>query len=276
MVYNFILCNETYFYEYNESLFRNKKIINNESLFHKLRFIGRFKRLSLRYQQFQNLFEFINNDEKIMDKVLFYKNKLMEPQEIVDKLKLNITLSDKIQSHILFSELACFDLEYYLNGIFDSKDNSNIIYYLLSDIFKGIQDLQVKLDLLHNDLHLGNILLINDNDSIYGYKILIHDFGKSRKLIYEPDSKGCDSKSLIHFDKEHDLFYFISKFEEKLKEYLDDSSLNPSLDRTKINRILKALDEVIDAFYNSKDIYPIKDVVIYWESQKQNFLYFVS
>lgn len=50
---------------------------------------------------------------------------------------------------------------------------------LLTDIFKAIHDLQTHLNVVHHDLHLGNILVILYEDHI---NILIHDFGRSYKV----------------------------------------------------------------------------------------------
>jgi len=238
IVYDFSFCNETYFYTNNDNKFKPLYL--------------RFYEKSLRYQQFQKLLN-LNVNDNIKNKILKFKKSLIDPDIIVEKLSLKVQLSNKIQSHILFSELACFDLNYYLD--FLNLNNSLILetlYHLLKHIFLAIGDMSIKLNLLHNDLHLGNILLINDED--YRYIPLIHDFGKSRKFknITSPDS----------FEKEHDLFFFLGKFEEKIS---DLTFVNEELEYVK-KWLGKSLSEVIDIFYDSNETFPILDVIKYWES----------
>ncbi len=242
IVYDFELCNETYFHTENNAKFKS--------------FALRFYDKSLRYQQFIFLLN-SNIDNNIKEKILNLKNKkLMNPDEIIEKLNLNIKLPDKIQSHLLFSELACFDLNFYLDNFQGEKFLSEILtfknlHYLLLEIFLAIKDMTIKLNLLHNDLHLGNILLINDENSEIGYIPLIHDFGKSRKLKFN------ELGDIEYYDKQHDLFFFLGKFEEKINDLniLEDS------------KILKnTLSEVIDVFNESKEIFPILDVIKYWKN----------
>lgn len=249
LVYDFILCNETYFYDNNKKL---------------KPFSLKFYEKSLRYQRFKFLKEYkyfsnleINNE--IVDKILKYKRNLVEPDIIVNKINeyysLNVILPDKIQSHILFSELACFDLDYYISFLSQTNNlNLKNLNELLKHIFLAIRDMTLKLDLLHQDLHLGNILLINDKNSKNGYIPLIHDFGKSRKLKYKK------SGELEHFDKEHDLFYFLSKFEEKIND------LEDTIEEKDFKLIKNCLSEIIDIFYDSKEIFPIVDIIKYWEN----------
>jgi predicted unusual protein kinase regulating ubiquinone biosynthesis (AarF/ABC1/UbiB family) len=46
--------------------------------------------------------------------------------------------------------------------------------------------MQLKLNLVHLDLHLGNIVLIKNDGE---YLPLIHDFGKSRKIDFSKSEK---------------------------------------------------------------------------------------
>lgn len=257
LVYGFSLCKETYFYG----------VPTNEIKFHL-----RFYEKSLRYQKFKFLMDSVESKDFLLNKIIKYKKNFLEPEKVNEILKLNLNLPDKVQSHILFSELASFDLNYYL-------DNSKILnleilkslkslYFLLKDVFIAISDLQIKLNILHNDLHLGNILLIEDKDSEYKYKILIHDFGKSRRLRF-------NGENLDYYDKEHDLFFFISKFEEKLRELefrkseFRESEFSESEDNFSI--FFKSFDIIADVLYNSKKKYPILDVIEYWESIENYF-----
>jgi len=233
LVYDIAFCKETHFHG-----------VKNTSI--------KFHEKSLRYQQFQQLLDFVK-DEKIKLKIVECKQKFMNPDYVTDLLKLqNVKLSNKIASHILFSELASFDLGYYLDHhILKKKD----LYHLLKHIFLAIQDMQLKMNLVHLDLHLGNIVLIKNDGK---YLPLIHDFGKSRKIDF---SKSEKIDLLRNYDLQHDLFYFIGKFGERIREVYEDSL-------TEISSILKYLDDIADVYYESKKEYPIVSVVEFWNSLK--------
>jgi hypothetical protein len=227
LVYDIAFCKETHFHG-----------IKNTSI--------KFHEKSLRYQQFQQLLD-STKDQKIKLKIVEYKRKFMNPDYVRDLLKLqDVKLSNKIASHILFSELASFDLGYYLDHhILKKRD----LYLLLKHIFLAIQDMQLKLNLVHSDLHLGNIVLIKNDGK---YLPLIHDFGKSRKI---------DFGKSRNYDLQHDIFYFIGKFEERIREVYEDSL-------SEISSILKYLDDIADVYYESKKEYPIVSVVEFWNSLK--------
>jgi len=261
LVYGFSLCKETYFYG----------VAPNEIKFHL-----RFYEKSLRYQKFKFLMDSIESKDFLLNKIVKYKKNFLEPEKVNEILKLNLILPDKVQSHILFSELASFDLNYYLdfpnlNSEIEILKSPKSLYFLLKDVFIAISDLQIKLNILHNDLHLGNILLICDEDSEYEYKILIHDFGKSRRLRF-------NGENLDHYDKEHDLFFFISKFEEKLREsefskleFRKSKIREFSKSEDNFSIFFKSFDIIADVLYSSKKKYPILDVIEYWESIENYF-----
>ncbi len=241
LVYDIAFCEETHFHG-----------VKNISI--------KFHEKSLRYQQFQQLLDSVK-DEKIKLKIVEYKRKFISPDYVRDLLGLeNVKLSNKIASHILFSELASFDLGYYLDHhILKKKD----LYHLLKHIFLGIQDMQLKLNLVHLDLHLGNIVLIKNDGK---YLPLIHDFGKSIKIDFSKSEKIDFGKSrkidlLRNYDLQHDLFYFIGKFGERIREVYEDSL-------SEISSILKYLDDIADVYYESKKEYPIVSVVEFWNSLK--------
>lgn len=222
-------CKETYFYGSNKP---NLK----------------FYEKSLRYQQFQALLD-SQIEQKVIDKILSYKKKFLDAEQVINILHknkdfVNIDLSTKVASHLLVSEIACFDLDYYLdNNILTDKQ----FYYLLKDIFLAITDMYVKLNILHNDLHLGNILMIKENSR---YIPLIHDFGKSKEITINKNMKDIMN---------NDLFYFISKFEEKIKN------------NENISKILISLDEVVNVALESENNFPIIDIVKYWNNVEDLF-----
>ena len=54
---------------------------------------------------------------------------------------------------------------------------------ILFQVFSGINDLQTKLNLVHYDLHLGNILMLFSKIKDEKYlTCLIHDFGKTEEI----------------------------------------------------------------------------------------------
>jgi hypothetical protein len=250
LVYDFVFCENTRFYG----------VDSNQLKFH-LRFYDK----SLRYQQFQQLINF-NQNLVYKEKIILYKRKLLEPGKIIELLNLNLKLSNNVQSHILISELACFDLNYYL----DNYEINNLkLYELIKHIFIAIHDMMIHLRILHNDLHLGNIIMIKSLDG--NFIPLIHDFGKSRSLFLNNLNELKEDLINPLYDKEHDLFYFIGKLIEKLKDL--ENLENPNKFKNKYNRsiIYKALEEAIDVFNESKQKYSVIDVVKYWESIEMIF-----
>lgn len=91
------------------------------------------------------------------------------------------------RSHIILMELGCCDLKYYMNN---NKIESEELNYIKTQCRKAISDMHTILGVCHNDLHLGNFLLLPCENE-YGYIILIHDFGNAefrtsyRNLDYE-------------------------------------------------------------------------------------------
>ncbi len=218
LVYNYSSCKETYFYGVGSSD------------------INKFHDRSKSYQQYEFLLKSSNND-KMRNEIIRLKRKFLSIESIKEKLLPNIQLPEHISSDILLSEIASCDLFYFLNNI-----NMNIeeYYYLLKHIFLAIRDLHVKLNIVHNDLHLGNILILDS--SVPKNKIipLIHDFGKSRESNFEN-----------LYDRQHDIFYFLSQLENKF-----------SLPK----EIEYHLDSVTDIVNKSTQKYPIIEVTEYWNN----------
>lgn len=84
-------------------------------------------------------------------------------------------------SNVLLSELAWGDLKQYIE---QEKDNITIAMYdnIINQVLTGISHFQKYLNAVHNDLHLGNVLLLFNKDSKRQQYLtcLIHDFGKSK------------------------------------------------------------------------------------------------
>lgn len=79
------------------------------------------------------------------------------------------------KSHVLFQELCICDLNQYF------ELNKNItrdeLLYIKKQCYMAISDMHQILGVCHNNLILDNFLLLPDNNSKYGYIILISDFG---------------------------------------------------------------------------------------------------
>jgi hypothetical protein len=116
----------------------------------------------------------------------------------------DIPIDDKLEGNIMISELGTMDLRQY---VLYNRDMHKIIsnydwFKIFENVLNGIRDLQ-KHNILHNDLHMGNVLMLNKNES--GTLIttwLIHDFGKSKIL---EEWSPCTRKQ--------DVLQFISEFE---------------------------------------------------------------
>jgi hypothetical protein len=225
IVYHTDFCLETHFYKFNG-----------------------FQERSLRYQQFQSLYNSTNNQE-IKNKITYYRKRFLYPEKVKELLNLDIEISNKVTSNLLISELACCDLNWFLSNTLycrssDTLSNisccrSDVLLNLLNKIFLAIQDMQFKLKILHGDLHLGNILIIKSDNE---YIPLIHDFGRSRYL----------NVNNLSFEREHDIFYFMAKFEEKIQDVINDEKI--------LHFVSSLLEEIVDIFNKSDKDYPIVDI----------------
>lgn len=86
-----------------------------------------------------------------------------------------------IGSHVLLSSLSFCDLRSFPQCFSDIVITENIWEYIIIEILKTIKLLNEDLNIMHGDLHMGNILLnvtVNNELSVP----VIHDFGKSKKM----------------------------------------------------------------------------------------------
>lgn len=212
-VYGALFCMDTHFYDGKCEF--NCKVK-----------IPEFYNKSKRYQQYAYLLDISPNNLK--QDIMKYKKSFIEASITKEKLLPNAELPDTVVSYLLFSQVAEYDLDYYLTV----KTLSNeTLQGLLFDIFKAIRDMHTKLNLVHADLHLGNILIINGRP-------LIHDFGKSYKSTFDDIN-----------DRQKDIFYFLGQLYDKI----DIPSQVKSL-----------LDDVSDIVIDSNSRYPISEVVKFW------------
>jgi hypothetical protein len=211
-VYDKFYINDTYFY-------------NQKCPFIQTDTSKDFNSSSKWYQYYDYLIT--NAPHEMIDTIILYKQKYIEPDITRDRLCPDIIIPTNIRSGVLLSEILEYDLSYYLNT--NTLSQKEWIE-LLTHIFKAIEIMHTKYNILHNDLHLGNILI---NDKIP----IIHDFGKSRI-----------SKFDNHYDKQHDVVYFLGQL----------------LDREDIpTKIRDLLDPMPDIINNSNNQYPIIDIVKY-------------
>lgn len=149
--------------------------------------------------------------------------------------KENITFSGKVESFILFSELANCDLGYYLGNNILSDEK---LKYIIVEVMKAIYDLHTKLGIVHSDLHLGNILVKFDDNKGETPRIMIHDFGKS-----------YFSDFTTEYDRKNDITHFVGLFFDKFEG------------RNLSQNIKDFLDKILDIINESKEKFIIKDII---------------
>ena len=219
-----ILCHDTYFYTHEG-------------------YSKKWYEKSKSYQQFRFLFEKYKDNKKIYDKILHYKKNFKTPEDIVNILNLKDFIPSNVESHILISELANCDLGYYLDecNSLDTKSNDFVFYYnILKQVFEAILDMHSRLGVCHRDLHLGNLLVL-ENSKSSDFQVLIHDFGKSKYSSFETYS-----------DRVMDILYFLGQFQDSERSYKVPG---------KITQYLEKIPDILDY---SKEKFPIIDVVKYW------------
>jgi len=86
-------------------------------------------------------------------------------------------IKPRLEGDILISELAQGDLATFIDEILNKDEilSDSIWFNIIECILKGIKDMQ-SVNVIHNDLHIGNVLVLIKNDRI---TMLIHDFGNS-------------------------------------------------------------------------------------------------
>ena len=118
--------------------------------------------------------------------MLYVRNKVEEDVTINNfatiAKKYGINLNVKIPYHVFYMiyELGKEDLWHWIHMHYNRDDM--IIYF--SQVLHGIYDMNDE-GIIHNDLHLGNIILVNRN---CGLVAAIHDFGESKMTDFETDS----------------------------------------------------------------------------------------
>jgi serine/threonine protein kinase len=147
--------------------------------------------------------------------------------------KKNISIDDiVISSTILISELAWGDLRQYTK----QKNIESQLIFLLHHIIKAIIVFQQH-NIIHNDLHTGNILILMDDKKTL--LPLIHDFGTSNIIL----SDMTFNEKIIDINN---LIYVLTK-EIKNKKYL------------KLNKIIENILKIISKNKKNLNIMNIID-----------------
>jgi hypothetical protein len=242
LVYYDIFCNSTYYYEHN---------------------VSDFSIQSLNYQQYEYVRNFlIKNSEENKDIISnldkLYKMTKFSKENSITKIFKTIgiynEIPNNINSNLLFSELAYSDLKNYLFG--NGKEfvkkyiSQEILIKIIIQVLEGIRDLQMLCNIVHNDLHLGNVLLLFNPE--YKINILIHDFGRSNK-VQNPDGSR---KKLSNIQKKTDILTFLNEIKKYISisyEEYEDKIINEKIELT-----IENLDE------NTKE-FPILDIIDIWK-----------
>ena len=137
----------------------------------------------------------------------------------------------KVNANVLFSELAWGDL---LQFIKENEVTETMCDNILFQVFSGINDLQTKLNLVHNDLHLGNILMLFSKIKDEKYlTCLIHDFGKTEEITnWTSEYYKEDYIKFIDAFCKSDMPDIIKEKLSKIEKYLTDYTENkPPLEK---------------------------------------------
>ena len=161
---------------------------------------------------FENLYNKPNIQNYILNKFLDESSKKQLIKTIHEKdIKNDIDIANllikkikeqkiivTIPSVILIYELAWGDLRSYIN--ITNKLTVNIpiltdikLIEIIKDVIKAIITMQ-KHNIIHNDLHTGNILILAKKSKNNPLKIipLVHDFGKSEVIVYNNREYSTD------------------------------------------------------------------------------------
>lgn len=142
------------------------------------------------------------------------------PETIARRFNLDLQLCEDLEtpSDFLISELAREDLSSWASLIHSSKEwKSNV-----SDILETILFMREEMQISHNDLHWGNVLIkFVDNSDIP----LVHDFGKSGKItndnLLDDINKFISSWTGASYQIPSDIREFFIQAEKDIKENKD-------------------------------------------------------
>lgn len=176
---------------------------------------------------------------------------LPEKNEITKEI-LESKLKPELEGNILISELANMDLKQFVENHLDTHQiiPDNVWFSILEQVLNGINIMQQN-NVIHYDLHLGNVLLLMKNDD---FTCLIHDFGNSS--IKMPDFEWRDE------DRAYDILKLASlittykfkgdvtamnamseKMQDFIRQFLNHIIRDKFADSTYINSLINYLKE---------------------------------
>ena len=272
LVYYDTFCSSTYYYEHNTSKFSTQSLNYQQYEYVRNRIIDSIssflssKKFTTKEESDENsliisnlenyIFELYKSGGKIGDNTItkLFGN-VISDIGIDDEIRdITNNIPTNISSNLLFSELAHMDLKNYLNKYIEIE----ILNKIVIQVFKGIRDLQMLCSIVHNDLHLGNVLLLfkpySISDGSNKVNILIHDFGRSIKV---QNSDGTNKK-LSNIQRKTDILTFIKEIRNYINIFYENDEYNNI--NKKIEMIIENLDE------NTND-FPILDVIDLWKQE---------
>lgn len=112
----------------------------------------------------------------------FFQDDIKKTHETLQEVMEKRFLLPDLPAHVLYSELANMDLKQYLT---QHRLSDSEYMDIINQVIDAVKELQSH-RIVHNDFHLGNVLVVIQNDSLL---LLIHDFGKSyqREELSEKD-----------------------------------------------------------------------------------------
>jgi tRNA A-37 threonylcarbamoyl transferase component Bud32 len=146
---------------------------------------------NMSYRGIESTQEFLNT---MADEV----NKILEISGIKGSDIKEEDLKPKLEGNLLISELANGDIISYSKYLINKTEklSNNYWFEILQGVLKGIKAMQ-SVNIIHNDLHPGNVLILIKNDEILP---LIHDFGES-EIVKEDETWNLEKRStdITHF-----------------------------------------------------------------------------
>lgn len=189
---------------------------------------------SYRYNYRSSLYNVLcqrENMNSACKKRMIHKYKSLSLEELKKIHPENIHISSHVlMSEICFSDLREYASEYTREYSLQIEKDESFWVSIIAHVMKGIKYLNEKMNIIHNDLHTGNILIkiVDNNDCLTNhltYQPLIHDFGKSRRI-----------QCWTMYDRVTDIGKFIH-----------DLKLNPNISNTikaKCEKIFRFIDSI--------------------------------
>jgi hypothetical protein len=184
----------------------------------------------------------------------------------------------KKNSILIFSELSDIDLNTFLTNLKKNKDHTNLITSILKQIILALRILHLKEEIIHLDLHSGNVFLNKETTNGYweykstknnepsvkikneGVQVRIADFGRS----YSISKKNIDNISVYkHLYKQLKRFFPLHYSDDDINNFesfyklINKKDINNWIVYFDIWRIFSSINNTI----NKNDITISNDLV---------------